>query len=468
MIGPSPGPDLVASRYNTFAPSALSGVFLAFNAFTGALLELDEADYSRIAGLAGRGGAPAPDGLTPVLRDRLVAAGIVVPRSFDERAVLFEIRRRSLESPDTLLLTLAPTIQCNLRCTYCFETHRQEVMTPEVEADLMRFIAQKAEGVRAIAITWFGGEPLLFPGIVERIQKFINELGAARGLKISRGMVTNGYLLTEDVIQRMQALGDWNMVQITIDGLPAVHDTRRVLRSGRGTWDKIVTNCRRAIALGLHINLRINVDRRNVQGLGDLIDRLVEERILPQADISLGFVVDSTSACAHVKSEVLSDEDRARISVWFDAEMIRRDLLPSAGLPSPLCGPMCSVESRLGFVVAPSGLIFKCWNQIDASEEQAIGHVCGKPVPHADVETARWTRYDPRERKGCSNCEALPVCMGGCPWEYQRLQRVHHGECDSFRFFPKEIVTLAHLRTQVRRSGTRPEPSIYSLTSNHR
>jgi uncharacterized protein len=442
--------ELVASRYNTFTASAIPGTYLAFNVFTGALLELDEEEFASVGVLDGRPGATPPDSLPSPLRARLAAAGILVPFTFDERAALFEVRRRALQAPDSLLLTLAPTIQCNFRCTYCFEAHRQEVMSAETQADLMRFIAHKADGVRAINTTWFGGEPLLQPAIVERVQRFINELGAARGLAVSRGIVTNGYFLTEEVIQRLQALGDWSMVQVTIDGLPAVHDTRRVLLGGRGTWDRIVANCRTALSLGLPINLRVNVDRRNVETLSELIDRLATEELIPRANVSLGFVVDSTSACAHVKEDVLSDEDRARISIWFDAEMLKRNLLPPTKLPSPLCGPMCSVESTLGFVIAPKGLIFKCWHQIDGNEEQAIGHLSGLAVPNADAELARWTRYDPSQRKGCSNCRALPTCMGGCPWEYERLGRVHNGECDTFRFFPRELVQLAHVRARTR------------------
>jgi uncharacterized protein len=446
----APDAPLVASRYNTFTASAIPGTYLAFNVFTGALLELDAADYAAVQPLDGKPGSPAPERISSGLLERLVAAGVLVPRAFDERAALFDVRRRAMEASDTLLLTLAPTIQCNFRCTYCFETHRQEVISPTVQADLMRFIAHNADGTRAITTTWFGGEPLLHPDIIERIQRFTNDLGAARGLKVTRGIVTNGYFLTEDVIRRLQALGTWEMVQVTLDGLPAIHNQRRVLVGGQGTWDRIIVNCRTAQDMGLRINLRVNVDRRNVTMVGALLDRLLEERILPGASISLGFVTDSTTACSHVKDAVLSDHERARISIWFEGEMLRRNLLPSGGLPSPLCGPMCSVESKRGFVIAPSGLIFKCWHQIDGSDEQAIGHVSGTPVPNAAAELARWARYDPATRKGCSNCTALPTCQGGCPWEYERLGRVHNGECDPFRFYAKELVKIGHLRTRVR------------------
>jgi uncharacterized protein len=450
----------VASRYNTFAPSALPGTYLAFNAFTGALLELTE-EESAIA-FALEPGQEAPAGMPPVLRRRLGDAGILVPPAFDERRALFEIRHRAIESPDSLLLTIAPTIQCNFRCTYCFESHRQEVMTPSIEADLVRFIADRALGVRAISTMWFGGEPLLQPDIIDRVQRFINELGSTRGIAVSRGIVTNGYFLTPVMIDRLQALGSWSMVQVTIDGVPAVHDARRMLVGGGGTWSRIVANCRAAHAAGLPISLRVNVDRSNVDSLGSLIDRLAGEGLLPAVHLSLGFVTDATDTCAHVKNDVVRDEDRARIAIWFDAELMRRGFLPGAGLPSPLCGPVCSVESKLGFVIAPSGLVFKCWNQIDRSEAEAIDHVSGRSVPNADAEAARWRRYDPSLRQGCSNCHALPVCMGGCPWEYERLQRVDRGECETFKFFPREVVAVAHVRRRAQRDTTPSHADVQS------
>lgn len=443
---------LIASRYNTFTESAEHGTFLAFNAFTGALLELDAEEFERVAILEGRPGSRVPTGLPSALRDRLIAAGIVVPDGFDERAALFDLRRRALDAPDSLLLTLAPTIQCNFRCTYCFETHRQEVMTPAIEHDLVRFIAQKAEGVRAINTTWFGGEPLLRLDTIERVQRFINELGEARGITVVHSIITNGYFLTADFVARLQALGAWEMAQVTIDGPPQVHDNRRMLVGGGGTWNRVIENCLIALNGGMHVAVRVNVDRRNVTMLGPLLDRLIEERVVPAASVSLGFVTDATSTCAHVAAEVLSDEERARIALWFEGEKLRRHLPPSAVLPSPQCGPLCVVESKLGYVVAPSGLIFKCWNQVDRSEEEAIGHVSGRSVPNATTELERWTRYDPSHRSGCSNCSALPACMGGCPWEYERLGRIDHGECGSYRFFPREVVKLAHVRLRLARS----------------
>ena len=437
-------PGAVASRYTTLTPSVVPGTFLAYNVFTGALLELDEADYRRLESWAETAGAAAPR-LPAKLWKRLSEAGMLVPADVDERELLRDIRTQARANPDRLMLTIAPTMQCNFRCTYCYETHRQEYMTPETEADVIRFIGRKLMRVRAVNVTWFGGEPLLNPDCLERVQSFTNDYAAARDIAVSRNLVTNGYLLSLEIIARLQALGDWDVVQVTLDGLPEVHDVRRVLRSGRGTWRRIVDNCGRALEAGLPVNFRVNVDGRNLDTLPDLLDLLAAEGVLPEAGISLGFVVDSTDACSHVKADVLSERDRAKAALRFDAELIRRGLAPATDLPGPVCGPICSVESKLGYVIAPSGLIFKCWNQVDRGPDEAIGHVGGNEAPNAAAELARWEKYDPFARSGCFDCGAFPTCQGGCPWEAERLARPDRGECDSFRFYPRETIKVAHL-----------------------
>lgn len=116
-------PGAVASRYTTLTPSAVPGTFLAYNVFTGALLELDEADYRRLEPWAETAGAAAPR-LPAKLGKRLSEAGMLVPADVDERELLRDIRTRARANPDRLMLTIAPTMQCNFRCTYCYETHR--------------------------------------------------------------------------------------------------------------------------------------------------------------------------------------------------------------------------------------------------------------------------------------------------------------------------------------------------------
>ena len=58
---------------------------------------------------------------------------------------------------------------------------------------------------------------------------------ATAGVKYGADIVTNGYLFDEATCQRL-ADHSVDAAQITLDGPPEVHDRRRPLASGQGTF----------------------------------------------------------------------------------------------------------------------------------------------------------------------------------------------------------------------------------------
>lgn len=63
----------------------------------------------------------------------------------------------------------------------------------------------------------------------------------ALNLDYQADMITNGYLLTEKVVAMLPSLSI-SSLQITIDDMKAVHDSRRCLKSGAPTFDRILQN----------------------------------------------------------------------------------------------------------------------------------------------------------------------------------------------------------------------------------
>ena len=129
------GPAFTPSRYNHVTAALMPGRYLIFNGVTGALLELSEAEYREAKVLLDKGGDTSEGNLF----QRLRGAGCLHPSEFDEASVVEKWRQdvADAERAQPLTLTIAPTIQCNFRCVYCFEEHRQEFM-PEVVEDRVR------------------------------------------------------------------------------------------------------------------------------------------------------------------------------------------------------------------------------------------------------------------------------------------------------------------------------------------
>src|SRR5262245_58282285 len=103
---------------------------------------------------------------------------------------------------------LIPTRRCNLSCAYCneYDDHSAPVPTTAVLARIDRLVAL-GTGI----VTLSGGEPLLHPDL-DRIIGHIRRRGAIATL------ITNGYLLTRDRIQRLNRAG-LDHLQISIDNV---------------------------------------------------------------------------------------------------------------------------------------------------------------------------------------------------------------------------------------------------------
>lgn len=107
-----------------------------------------------------------------------------------------------------LLAHIIPIRRCNLSCTYCneFDDYSKPVSTEE----MFRRIDRLGDMGTAI-ITISGGEPLLHPELDDIIRRI-------RKNGIMAGMITNGYLLVADRIQRLNRAG-LEYLQISIDNI---------------------------------------------------------------------------------------------------------------------------------------------------------------------------------------------------------------------------------------------------------
>ena len=119
-----------------------------------------------------------------------------------------EIIRGFLFKRHVLLAHIIPIRRCNLSCSYCneWDDYSKPVPTEEMLRRINR-LAEMGTGV----ITISGGEPLLHPEL-DAIIRHIRRRG------ILAGLITNGYLLTAERIQRLNRAG-LEFLQISIDNV---------------------------------------------------------------------------------------------------------------------------------------------------------------------------------------------------------------------------------------------------------
>jgi len=172
-------------------------------------------------------------------------------------------------------LIINPTLNCNFKCWYCYETHiKGSKMDGTTIEKIKKHIAQKLSNgiVKQFTISWFGGEPLLYyKQIVFPILEFANEYIADKNIRFNSNFTSNGFLLNDKMISDFSRLGI-NQFQITLDGHREKHNEVRYIGNKNGTYDKIITNIKKCLKTKIHVTCRINISKDTFNNIEKIID----------------------------------------------------------------------------------------------------------------------------------------------------------------------------------------------------
>ena len=125
------------------------------------------------------------------------------------------------------------TVECNLRCTYCFKEKWNEHMEEQVAFDTIVWLIQASGDAEDITVTFMGGEPLIQFKLIKKLVPFAKRRAQQHGKSIHFGMTTNGTLVTDEVVDFWK---QWGMgFHTSIDGTPDIQDRNRPTTSGRGS-----------------------------------------------------------------------------------------------------------------------------------------------------------------------------------------------------------------------------------------
>ena len=151
------------------------------------------------------------------LRQRSVRQRVkAVTRKVRELAV---VGRALLSTRHPVMAQIVPARFCNLSCTYCNEYDK--VSDPVPVTEMLRRI-DKLAALGTSIITISGGEPLTHPDLDQVIARIRHHGRIA-------GMITNGYLLMPDRIERLNRAGLDHM-QISIDNVQPDETSKKSLK----------------------------------------------------------------------------------------------------------------------------------------------------------------------------------------------------------------------------------------------
>ena len=321
--------------------------------------------------------------------------------------------------------TLQLTEKCNLACLYCYvqrRTHPDPIdCTPAFCEKFVDFAFRESR--TKVKITFFGGEPLLFPDLIRHTVACARKTAAVCGERpIGFHLVTNGTLLDEEIGDFIaeERIG----LEISIDGPEAVHDANRIYPDGSPSFRRVYTNllrfverhpdhpvsifsvisapdslpwlqalCRGIDAQGFTYNpMRLAHEDQQRAGTHKAVNHALQNRIARHRDAFLRGDVDFDEEITSQMGCLLGDGNAQPCEAGINATIITRtgDIYP------------CPF-----FVGHPDQVIGTIDNGFDPD----------KAKPFTDRHLSAM--------KSCRRCGARQVCASGCAFDsYEQTGRV--------------------------------------------
>lgn len=306
-------------------------------------------------------------------------------------------------------LSLVLTHACNLACHYCYTGKKFARAMPSTIAE--RALEYAVARGRVVALTFFGGEPLLAYDRLVEVVGLAARMAERGGVTFRTQVTTNGTLLDRARADELARLGV--RTTLSLDGVREAHEATRPAHGGGSSWEAAVHAAHHIRAAGAPLEIIAVTDPSNVRLLAASVRFLAE----------LGAESIGLNPCYEA---AWSDDD---LAVWgeqltqvasFYAERMRAGRPVSIRpfdrkLARALAGPTTEARScglgRENVAVAPSGNLYPCERLVgeDRDGRFVIGTLADGADP-ARVERVRRGPADP----SCGGCAERWRCSSSC------------------------------------------------------
>jgi MoaA/NifB/PqqE/SkfB family radical SAM enzyme len=207
------------------------------------------------------------------------------------------------------------TWKCNLDCSYCTEYDNARDHVP---AETLRARIDHCKRLGALHVDLVGGEPVMHPDLAS-LMRHVTSLG------MTTGMTTNGFLLTERILEELLDAG-LGRLQISVDSLKPKAGIPKSLKTLRGkialaakypiwfrvntviceeTVDEVVEVAELCFSLGVGINFSV-VHHRGRLAAGDNAGRFLEKVAWLRERKKQGAVIDTPYYLMHYYERALT------------------------------------------------------------------------------------------------------------------------------------------------------------------
>jgi uncharacterized protein len=364
------------------------------------------------------------------------------------------------QSPPCFHLLAKPSgSTCNIDCAYCFFLSKEALYPNEKhrmsDETLEAYISQLLDSHRtpSVTVAWQGGEPTLmkvefFRRSVELVEKYRRP-----GQTVQHTFQTNGILLDDEWCKFFKEHNF--LVGLSVDGPRELHNTYRLDRGQKGTFDRVMRGCAHLRRHGVEFNILCTVNAAN-QKHGRTVYRFFRDQLGAKWMQFIPIVERATEATIQIANQGWSEqpgrkrllytqtgnlvtnrsvggEQYGRFLVDIFEEWVRHDVgnvfvqlfdvtLEAYFGRHLLCihAPTCGYGPALEY----NGDVYSCDHFVEPRFK--LGNIHDTPLVQLVASKAQREFGDAKRDSltaQCRSCDVRPLCNGGCPKDRFALSR---------------------------------------------
>lgn len=386
------------SNYNITHKSS-KGEFIIYNYATNQVLILVPELYELIDNMKNRIEDLAL--IHPDFYKTLSDKKFIINDNINESSFVKNMIIKNLSIHNIFHLTINPTLDCNLRCWYCYEQHTKNgYMSTETMNAIINFVNRITNDykLRTLELCFFGGEPLLkAKQIAIPLLKEINNICIKKNKKLNLHFTSNGVLLSKSIVDELSTITQNVRFQIAFDGDENTHNKIKFLHNKKGTYQIVLKNINYAISKGISFNIRCNYNIENIDSFKKLVNDISH---LPHLDSELiSFSLQKVWQSAYTRE--LDNKVDILKKVIDDKKL-------HVNIATKEIADFCYADYKNSIVINYNGDIYKCTAR-DFNKINSIGEI--KNDGSINYNHNREKLYSKLFFfKDCDSCILLPIC----------------------------------------------------------
>lgn len=159
---------------------------------------------------------------------------------------------------------------CNFKCIYCYSAagrSNKQIEFEKIKAVVDYLFCSGKEQQNPYIINFSGGgEPLLSFDLIKKTVNYIEEVNKERNYIYNIGLVTNGSLITPEIVDFLQ--------EHSVDMAVSFEILERLQNKERGSYDKVSANIDMMLEKGYSFGIRTTFTPESVSCMSEMIDEL--------------------------------------------------------------------------------------------------------------------------------------------------------------------------------------------------